>query len=185
MRSFRSTADATRRARLTPSFPAHLMRNAVFIQKILILATIINSRGSTSLTQSGGSPDTTGATGVTRLNIRVIGRDALVVRNNIADVTASLDLTVTGDTDFPQVTGRITANNGTLFFRNDRYEIVRGILEFPPNTQNRTDHQSASRNRNCRLSDFGQSQRQSDRHRKSQRDGCARIRLCRNRTLFP
>ena len=99
------------------------------------LATLLNSRGGGDISQTGGQSTQNTAAGVTRLNIRVIGRDALVVRNNIADLTASLDLTVGGDTDNPQVTGRIAANSGTLFFRNDRYEIVRGILEFPPNTQ--------------------------------------------------
>ena len=41
---------------------------------------------------------------------------------------------MTGDIDYPQVAGRITATNGTLFFRNDRYEVQRAELVFPPNT---------------------------------------------------
>ena len=94
------------------------------------LADIIGSRRSASIADAG-SPTNLGAT---RLSLRIIGRDALVVRNNLADLTASIDVTVTGDTEFPQIAGRITANSGTIFFRDDRYEVLRGVLEFPPNS---------------------------------------------------
>jgi translocation and assembly module TamB len=69
--------------------------------------------------------------GVPQLDLRLEGRDALIVKNNIADMTASVSLRVTGDVDNPLLTGRITATSGTLFFRNDRYDIQRGTLEFP------------------------------------------------------
>jgi len=69
-----------------------------------------------------------------RFDISIEGRDALIVRNNIADLTASVALRITGDADNPQVTGRITANGGTILFRKDRYQIQRGVLEFPPET---------------------------------------------------
>jgi translocation and assembly module TamB len=58
----------------------------------------------------------------------------LVVRNNIADLTASVSLRLTGTTENPQISGRITANSGTIFFRKDRYVVQRGVLEFPPDT---------------------------------------------------
>jgi translocation and assembly module TamB len=69
-----------------------------------------------------------------RFDISIEGRDALIVRNNIADLTASVSLRLTGDADNPQVTGRITANGGTIIFRKDRYQVQRGVLEFPPET---------------------------------------------------
>jgi translocation and assembly module TamB len=97
------------------------------------LADVVGGRSDGSLSQSGGGGgDST--FGNIRLDLTVEGRDALVVRNNIADLTASLSLRVTGDLDSPQVTGRIFANSGTIFFRNDRYEVQRGELLFPPNT---------------------------------------------------
>ncbi len=95
------------------------------------LADIIGGRRSASIAESGSSS----GMGRIRLFLRVVGRDALVVRNNLADLTASIDLQISGDTDFPQVTGRISANEGTIFFRDDRYEILRGELVFPPNTE--------------------------------------------------
>nr|MBA2605708.1 translocation/assembly module TamB domain-containing protein [Acidobacteriota bacterium] len=99
------------------------------------LADFINGRrGGGSLADSSGSSSTASFLGVPKLDIRIEGRDALVVRNNLADLTASASLRVTGDVEFPQISGRVTANSGTIFFRKDRYEVQRGVLEFPPNT---------------------------------------------------
>jgi translocation and assembly module TamB len=94
------------------------------------LADVISGRREGSISQS----DSSSSLGDVKLDLIVEGRNALVVRNNIADLTASLSLRVTGDLDVPQVEGRITANSGTLFYRNDRYDVQRGELVFPPNT---------------------------------------------------
>ncbi|MEP6900634.1 MAG: translocation/assembly module TamB domain-containing protein, partial [Actinomycetota bacterium] len=94
------------------------------------LADVIGGRRESSISQSDGSS----SFGDVKLDLTVEGRNALVVRNNLADLTASLSLRVTGDLNFPQVDGRITANSGTLFYRNDRYIVQRGELVFPPNT---------------------------------------------------
>jgi translocation and assembly module TamB len=69
-----------------------------------------------------------------RFDLTIEGRDALIVRNNIADLTASVSLRLSGTADNPIISGRITANSGTVFFRKDRYEVQRGVLDFPPNT---------------------------------------------------
>ena len=96
------------------------------------LADFISRRREASLTE--GSSSSTSFLGVPKLDIRIEGRDALVVRNNLADLTASASLRVTGDVEYPQISGRVTANSGTIIFRKDRYEVQRGVLEFPPNT---------------------------------------------------
>jgi translocation and assembly module TamB len=96
------------------------------------LADFISGRREGSL--SSGSSGSASFFGVPKLDLRIEGRDALVVRNNLADLTASASLRVTGDTEYPQISGRITANSGTIFFRKERYEVQRGTLEFPPNT---------------------------------------------------
>ncbi len=106
-------------------------RRSVYTKDI-DLADIIGGQRTGSLEQTG-STSSSSFFGVPQLDLLVEGRDALVVRNNIADVTASLSLRVTGDIDYPQISGRITANEGTIFFRNERYEIQRGELLFPPN----------------------------------------------------
>lgn len=94
------------------------------------LANIVGARREGSLSSGGSS-----SIYAPRFDLTIEGRDALVVRNNIADLTASVSLRLTGNTNNPQVSGRITANSGTIFFRKDRYIVQRGVLEFPPNTE--------------------------------------------------
>lgn len=96
--------------------------------KDIDLANIFGVRREPILTSPGGVmlPP--------RFDLTIEGRDALVVKNNIADLTASVSLTLTGDADEPRLAGRITATGGTIFFRKDRYQVQRGVLEFPPET---------------------------------------------------
>lgn len=65
-------------------------------------------------------------------DLKVEGRNALVVRNNLADLVGSISLTLDGPVRDPIIAGRITATSGTLNFRNDRYEITRALLDLPP-----------------------------------------------------
>ncbi|MEP6847241.1 MAG: translocation/assembly module TamB domain-containing protein [Acidobacteriota bacterium] len=97
--------------------------------KDIDLSNVVGVRRDTSLSSAGG-----GNIAPIKFDLTVDGRNALVVRNNIADLTASVSLHVTGDSDNPQVAGRITADSGTIFFRKDRYVVQRAVLEFPPET---------------------------------------------------
>ena len=65
-------------------------------------------------------------------DLKVEGRNALVVRNNLADLVGSVSLSLDGPVRDPIIAGRITATSGTLNFRNDRYEITRALLDLPP-----------------------------------------------------
>lgn len=104
-----------------------LARRSLYTQDIE-LANIVGGRGDTSLSSG------TSTIRAPRFDLTIEGRDALIVRNNIADLTASVSLRLTGTTENPQISGRITANSGTVFFRRDRYIVQRGVLEFPPDT---------------------------------------------------
>ncbi len=68
-------------------------------------------------------------------DLRVEGRNALVVRNNLADLVGSVSLLVNGPVKDPVVSGRITASSGTLNFRHDRYELTRALVDLPPQRQ--------------------------------------------------
>lgn len=103
-------------------------RRAVY-SKDIDLANFVSGRRDAVLSGGGGS-----ALKPPQFDLVVEGRDALVVRNNIADLSASVSLVLTGDTNEPRLAGRITANSGTIFFRKDRYVVQRGVLEFPPDT---------------------------------------------------
>ena len=65
-------------------------------------------------------------------SLRVEGRNALVVRNNLADLVGSVSLQLDGPVNDPTISGRITATSGTLNFRNDRYDITRALVDLPP-----------------------------------------------------
>src|SRR4029079_9765999 len=63
--------------------------------------------------------------------LRVEGRNALVVRNNLADLTGSVSLQLDGPVNDPTISGRITSTSGTMNFRNDRYDITRALCDRP------------------------------------------------------
>lgn len=82
---------------------------------------------------SSGSVGTGGLTS-SRINmdIRVNANETLVIRNNLADALGSAYVNLRGTVDNPQLAGRILLSRGTLEFRNDRYELVRGLITLPP-----------------------------------------------------
>lgn len=93
------------------------------------LANIINSRRGESI-EEGAEIELTRTALFAAL--RVEGRNALVVRNNLADLVGSVSLQLDGPVNDPTISGRITSTSGTLNFRNDRYEITRALLDLPP-----------------------------------------------------
>jgi translocation and assembly module TamB len=95
--------------------------------KDIDLADVIGGRKDRTLNEGA----TQNFFGIPKLDLTIEGRDALYVKNNLADLVASVSLRVTGDVDYPIVSGTMTAAGGTLFFRNDRYELKRGVLQLP------------------------------------------------------
>jgi len=95
--------------------------------KDIDLANLVSGRRDAILSRGGTMT-------VPRFDLVIEGRDALIVKNNVADLTASVSLALTGDAENPRLSGRITANSGTVLFRNDRYQVQRAVLEFPPDT---------------------------------------------------
>ncbi len=67
----------------------------------------------------------------TTLDVRVEAPDTLFIRNNIADVVGSASLRLRGSLDNPDVSGRILITRGQLEFRNDRFEVTRGVVSLP------------------------------------------------------
>lgn len=96
------------------------------------LADLINFRRGESI-EEGGEIEITRTALFS--DLRVEGRNALVVRNNLADLVGSVSLLANGPVKDPLVSGRITASSGTLNFRNDRYEITRALVDLPPQRQ--------------------------------------------------
>jgi translocation and assembly module TamB len=135
---FRTTGDANiqingRRDPITGQFNS-IISGTIYAtrgeySKDFDIADLLTTRRSASISAGTGEP----ALGVPQLDLRVVSnRDALVVRNNIADLTGSVDVRVTGDVDEPVLTGRITATGGTIrLLNNQRYDITRATIDFP------------------------------------------------------
>jgi len=97
--------------------------------KDIDLATVVGGRREGSLSTGGAS-----SISAPRFDLVIEGRNALIVQNNVADLTASVTLRIGGTSEDPQISGRIVANGGQVFFRRDRYDVQRLVLEFPPDT---------------------------------------------------
>lgn len=127
---FRSTADAD--LVISGSTRQQLISGTVNLRraeytKTIELADLLNRRHEVIVSQTESPLVET-----TQLDLAVEGRDALVVRNNLADMVGSVSLRITGSVKDPTISGRITATRGTLNFRNDRYELTRAFIDLPP-----------------------------------------------------
>lgn len=96
--------------------------------KDINLAELINQRGPVSI-EEGGEFKFADTANFDKL--RVEGRNALIMRNNLGDLVGSISLTLDGPVKSPVVEGRVTATRGTLNFRNNPYEITRGLVYLP------------------------------------------------------
>jgi translocation and assembly module TamB len=129
---FRSTLDAD--VEIRGSSREQLISGTVNLRRTeytedIELADLINVRRGESI-EEGAEVELTRTAVFAAL--RVEGRNALVVRNNLADLVGSVSLQLDGPVNDPTISGRITATSGTLNFRNDRYEITRALLDLPP-----------------------------------------------------
>jgi translocation and assembly module TamB len=103
------------------------LRRAEYTQDIE-LADLINFKRQESIEEG---PEIELARSALFSDLKVEGRNALVVRNNLADLVGSVSLQLNGPVSDPLISGRITATSGTLNFRNDRYEITRALMDLP------------------------------------------------------
>lgn len=130
---FRSTLDAD--VEIRGSSREQLIGGLVNLRRTeytqdIELADLINQRRGESI-EEGAEIDLVRTAVFAAL--RVEGRNALVVRNNLADLVGSVSLQLDGPVNDPTISGRITATSGTLNFRNDRYDITRALVDLPPN----------------------------------------------------
>ena len=129
---FRSTLDAD--VEIRGSSREQLIGGTVNLRRTeytqdIELADLINTRRGESIEE--GTEIELVRTAVFAA-LRVEGRNALVVRNNLADLVGSVSLQLDGPVNDPTISGRITSSSGTLNFRNDRYEITRLLIDLPP-----------------------------------------------------
>ncbi len=66
----------------------------------------------------------------TSLNVHVTGQDNIFIDNNIARTPVKIDLNVRGTLAQYGLIGRLDAKGGTIFFRNNEFEIIEGSVDF-------------------------------------------------------
>ncbi len=130
--NFRTTADID--LEIKGSAREQLVSGLVNVRRTeytedLEIADLINFRREESI-EEGGELEVTRAALFS--DLRVEGRNALVVRNNLADIVGSVSLQVNGPVKDPVISGRITGTSGTINFRNDQYSVNRLLIDLPP-----------------------------------------------------
>lgn len=68
--------------------------------------------------------------GDTSLNIRVYGSRNISVDNNILKAPVNVDLTITGTVRRYGLIGSIKTDGGSIYFRNNEFEIISGRVDF-------------------------------------------------------
>ena len=130
-KDFRSTvtADLSLNGDMTNQFiTGYVNVKRTEYTKDIDLADLIDQRPETTIEEGGqfSFAETAVLSG-----LRVEGRNALVMRNNLGNVVASINLRLDGPIGAPVIQGRVTATSGTLNFRNSPYELTRGLVDFP------------------------------------------------------
>ena len=133
----RATADADiqasgvrRNNNLVTQISGRVFAQRIEYFKDFEIADFLATRDAGTISTGVDPGDT--ALGAILLDVSIEGRDALVVRNNVADLTGSLNLRVTGNAAEPLIAGRVTATGGTLVLLNEqRYDITRATVDFP------------------------------------------------------
>jgi len=71
-----------------------------------------------------------GALGKISLNIKVMGSDNIVINNNMARASLSLDLVLRGTVANPLIFGRAETKTGIVYFRNNEFKILSATADF-------------------------------------------------------
>lgn len=64
------------------------------------------------------------------LNVHISGPESIKVDNNVARITITPDITLRGTVGQPVVLGRLESAGGTVYFRNNQFQLQNGVAEF-------------------------------------------------------
>ncbi len=129
---FRSVVDASLALRGPMRAPVLsgtvTLRNGIYESKFDPTSNILSlASGSTALPR----PVSTETTIPLRYDIQVNAPPgSLTIRNALAQITASANLTLSGTYDKPQLFGRADIERGEVFFEGNRFVVTRGTVDF-------------------------------------------------------
>lgn len=72
----------------------------------------------------------TGWIGNTMLNVRFHGKESVLLRNNLAKIPMDVDVQLRGTINKLQLVGRMEAQKGAIFFRNNDFKILHASVDF-------------------------------------------------------
>ena len=64
------------------------------------------------------------------LNVKITGRDNIVIDNNVARAVVGADMVLRGTIYRPALIGRIESREGTVYFRNNEFKILHASADF-------------------------------------------------------
>ncbi len=67
--------------------------------------------------------------GQTALNVRIKGEN-LIIDNNIAETATKMDMIVRGTINRPVLLGKLNADKGTVYFRNNEFKVLKARVDF-------------------------------------------------------
>jgi hypothetical protein len=81
-------------------------------------------------TEVSGASKGIGKFGDTALDVRVAADETIKIDNNVAKIPVSADLSIRGTIANPVVLGRMEAQTGSVYFRNNEFKLVSGVVDF-------------------------------------------------------
>lgn len=132
----RSLVDATLSLTGTPE--AAVLSGDVLVRSALYTARVDGGAGVLNLTGGGASVQVDAAPGFTggaaavplRYDVRISAPGTLRLENNLARISATAELQLTGTYDRPIVLGRAQIDRGQVTFEGKRYLVTRGTIDF-------------------------------------------------------
>jgi hypothetical protein len=128
---FRSTIDASLALRGPISSPVLsgdvTVQSGVYTNEFDTNIDIFNLGAGTPSLPAPAAPESNFPL---RYDIQINAPSSLQVRNNIAQIISSANLTLTGTYDKPQLFGRAEIERGEVFFEGNRFVVTRGTIDF-------------------------------------------------------
>ncbi len=104
-----------------------LVSKALWTRKYTITSELLGASSTTvGFTQGAGSLKPSPM----HLDIAIKAPGTLRVDNNLADLVAKGDLTLTGSPTEPRLLGRVELERGKVFFRGNTYDVRKGVMDF-------------------------------------------------------
>ncbi|MGA2191861.1 MAG: translocation/assembly module TamB domain-containing protein, partial [Nitrospirota bacterium] len=68
--------------------------------------------------------------GQTGLDLHITAAETIKIDNNVAKIPISSDILLRGTINRPVILGRLESNSGSVYFRNNNFKLINGVVEF-------------------------------------------------------